>query len=126
MKISGGCYCGEIKYEADGEPRVKIQCHCRECQYFSGGHPNVVLGMSNSDFKYSKGAPKSNSKHRYTQIKKVRFCRRMFIPSLDMVIKHVGGGWQKERKKAPQPLLPVFGAVVTLLHLTPSCQELGI
>ena len=25
MKISGGCYCGEIKYEADGEPRAKIK-----------------------------------------------------------------------------------------------------
>ena len=37
---------------------LKTQCHCRECQYFSGGHPNVVLGISNSDFKYSKGSPK--------------------------------------------------------------------
>ena len=25
----------------------------------SGGNPNVVLGMSNSDFKYFKGAPKT-------------------------------------------------------------------
>jgi hypothetical protein len=74
MKISGGCYCGEIKYEADGEPRAKIQCHCRECQYFSGGHPNVVLGMSNSDFKYSKGAPKTYTRNDLDTPRNRDFC----------------------------------------------------
>jgi hypothetical protein len=45
MKVEGGCYCGEIRYVAEGEPQMKAQCHCRECQYISGGHPNVVMGM---------------------------------------------------------------------------------
>ena len=59
MKIEGGCYCGAIRYEANGDPAFKGQCHCRECQYVSGGHPNVIIGMPESGFAYSKGSPKA-------------------------------------------------------------------
>ena len=31
MKLEGGCYCGEVRYVAEGEPTLKAQCHCREC-----------------------------------------------------------------------------------------------
>jgi hypothetical protein len=58
MVIEGGCYCGALRYKAEGEPMFKGQCHCRECQYFSGGHPNVIVAMPTSGFKYTKGAPK--------------------------------------------------------------------
>jgi|SRR6185312_5354891 len=58
MALSGGCYCGELRYEAGGEPRFKGQCHCRECQYISGGSENLFITPA-ADFKYVKGAPKS-------------------------------------------------------------------
>jgi len=59
MKIEGGCYCGAVRYEAEGDPAFKGQCHCRECQYVSGGHPNVIIGMPESGFTYSKCSPKA-------------------------------------------------------------------
>lgn len=58
MKISGRCYCGALRYEAEGEPLFRGQCHCRECQYISGGHPNVVMGMPEGGFHYTQGSPK--------------------------------------------------------------------
>ena len=41
MTFESGCYCGQVRYVAEEEPRLKSQCHCRECQYISGGAPNM-------------------------------------------------------------------------------------
>jgi len=59
MKLTGGCYCGTIRYEAQGEPMFRLQCHCRECQYITGGSPNVVMGMPADGFRYSQGEPRA-------------------------------------------------------------------
>lgn len=58
MKIEGGCYCGGLRYVAEGDPMMRAQCHCRECQYISGGSPNVIVAMPLDGFKYTKGEPK--------------------------------------------------------------------
>ena len=33
---TGGCACGEIRYEISDEPMVMNDCHCRDCQRKSG------------------------------------------------------------------------------------------
>jgi hypothetical protein len=57
MRLEGGCYCGQVRFVAEGEPMMKAQCHCRECRFFTGGGPNYVIGMPKAGFSYVKGEP---------------------------------------------------------------------
>lgn len=58
LKLEGGCYCGALRFVAEGKPVLKAQCHCRECQYISGGSPNMFMLMPPEGFRYTKGEPK--------------------------------------------------------------------
>ena len=59
MKLEGRCYCGNIRYVAEGDPMLMAQCHCRECQYITGGAPNTFIVMPAAGHSYTKGTPKA-------------------------------------------------------------------
>jgi hypothetical protein len=56
MKVEGGCYCGAVRYVAEGDPMLKAQCHCRECQYLTGGAPNFFMAMPVEGFSYTRAS----------------------------------------------------------------------
>ena len=58
MAIEGGCYCGKVRFKAEGDPMMKGQCHCRECQYITGGSPNLFIAMPAAGYSYTQGEPK--------------------------------------------------------------------
>lgn len=74
MRLEGGCYCGALRYVAEGEPVMKAQCHCRACQHISGGAPNAFLLMPPEGFSYTAGAPKTFARPDLEQPVTREFC----------------------------------------------------
>ena len=55
--ISGGCLCGDLRYEGRGEPSWVVHCHCRNCQRASGAAFLTYIGFSIDRLRWSKGKP---------------------------------------------------------------------
>jgi hypothetical protein len=81
MTITGGCYCGAVRYEAEGAPIMKARCHCRECQYYTGGEGNDFMAMPTGGFRYTKGQPKGFTKPGITGAATREFCADCGTPS---------------------------------------------
>ena len=58
MRISGGCHCGAISYEAEIDPDSVAICHCTDCQTLSGSAFRVVVPAKSAGFKLLAGEPK--------------------------------------------------------------------
>jgi hypothetical protein len=96
MKVEGGCYCGKVRYEAEGEPMMAAQCHCRECQYITGGAPNMFMAMPVAGFKYTASQPKQFTRSDLARAVTREFCPECGthlvtkVPGLPAVVLKVG------------------------------------
>lgn len=96
MKLEGGCYCGRIRYVAEGEPMMMAQCHCRECQYISGGAPNLFMAMPADGFEYTSGEPRTFTRSDLAQAVTREFCEECgthlvtLRPGLPAVVLKIG------------------------------------
>jgi hypothetical protein len=58
MTITGGCHCGAVRYEAEGEAITHALCHCKDCRRHAGA-PMVGWTMYKEwAVKVTKGTPK--------------------------------------------------------------------
>ncbi len=55
---TGGCLCGEIRFEFSGESVGMAHCHCSDCRKASGSAFATVVGISLSGFTMLQGEPK--------------------------------------------------------------------
>ncbi len=58
-KYTGGCQCGELRYEVVGTPRKLVVCHCTDCQRQSGSAFGMTLVVNEADFRLTKGEVKT-------------------------------------------------------------------
>ena len=57
MKLAGGCHCGAIRYEVEGEALTHALCHCSDCRRHSGA-PMVGWTMyPQAAVRITKGTP---------------------------------------------------------------------
>lgn len=55
--LTGGCLCGALRFEAEGDIRMRGLCFCRTCQKVSGGAGNMFIGLMADGFRYTQGEP---------------------------------------------------------------------
>ena len=57
MHRTGGCACGAIRYEFEGEPLFVHACHCTDCQRASGTAFGITMLVEARDFRVVSGEP---------------------------------------------------------------------
>jgi hypothetical protein len=123
MALTGGCYCGAVRYEAAGDPVVAGQCTCRECRYITGGSENLFLMMPAEGFKYVKGQPKTFRRADLTNPVTREFCpscgTHLVTRTADprAVVLKVGGLDDPSVYSGPQ--IAVFTSEALPYHLFP-------
>jgi hypothetical protein len=104
MTFEGGCYCGQVRYVAEGKPRLKAQCHCRECQYISSGAPNMFMLMAPEGFRYVSGTPKTFTRGDLSQPVTREFLRKLRHASHDPSAGPASGDPEGRNPRRPEPL----------------------
>jgi hypothetical protein len=58
MKVTGGCHCGQITYEAEVDPAIVTVCHCTDCQRLTGTALRTNIASLPWTFALKSGTPK--------------------------------------------------------------------
>ncbi len=56
MKLTGECFCGEIRYEINGNLRDARSCHCSRCRKAFSAQASAYALVDPSDFRWIRGA----------------------------------------------------------------------
>jgi hypothetical protein len=57
-KITGGCYCGEVRFSAAPEVRIVANCHCANCRRAAGAQAVAWIIAKRSQFQVVNGTPR--------------------------------------------------------------------
>jgi len=55
--LKGGCYCGQIRYEAAGTPFHETNCHCSICRRTTGAAFVTWFSVPRPGFRWACGDP---------------------------------------------------------------------
>jgi hypothetical protein len=56
--ITGGCYCGKVRFKAKQKPIQQANCHCENCRRAVGAQAVAWITVKRSNFEFEKGHPK--------------------------------------------------------------------
>lgn len=96
--ITGGCQCGEVRYELRAAPVEVYVCHCRECQKQAASAFGISVIVRSGDLKLTAGTPRQWSRAATVQGRMAcSFCptcgTRLFHgdPAADAMVSVKGG-----------------------------------
>ena len=55
--ITGGCYCGAVRFRAKGPVLFQANCHCANCRRAAGAQAVAWITVKPSEFAWEKGEP---------------------------------------------------------------------
>lgn len=70
--VEGGCFCGAIRYRAEGKPTNTMACHCESCRRVAAAPVVPWLTFPTKSFRFTKGKP--------TEFNSSEPVRRSFCP----------------------------------------------
>jgi hypothetical protein len=56
VKLSGGCRCGALRYEVDGDLGPVVNCHCAFCRRIHGAPFTTIVFLSHHAFAWAPGS----------------------------------------------------------------------
>jgi hypothetical protein len=55
MTLSGGCHCGAVRYEVEGDPHHNAICHCEDCRASAGAPMVAWYCVKEEQFRQTSG-----------------------------------------------------------------------
>lgn len=56
-RLSGGCLCGDVRFEAATAPVAVVFCHCRTCRRQTGAPVAAFVDFRRADVRFSGAEP---------------------------------------------------------------------
>jgi hypothetical protein len=58
----GGCLCGKVRWQVEGEVGPAGICHCGDCRRVTGSAFNVSVRVPSARFRVTQGSPRAYTK----------------------------------------------------------------
>ena len=64
LPLSGGCLCGQVRFEISVLPILSLACHCRGCQKLTGSAFSLSVMIPADGFAITSGEPVIGALHK--------------------------------------------------------------
>ncbi len=61
MQLEGGCHCGAVRYEVNGEPLHIAMCHCSDCRKAAGAPVVSWAAFTEEAFRVTRGEARTRN-----------------------------------------------------------------